>query len=293
MLVMDSRTYIRLHDGMPDHPKIVGLSDAAFRLYVEAMCWCSRHLTDGHVSAAALRRMGGSSPKTIKELAEAGLFEVGEEPDWEVHDYLHHQRSAAQVEAAREQRRNAGRAGGKAKKKRTGSESLSEPSSESLDDMPSGREAKPKQETETETEIQDPSDPAPPTADADDNVLRLAANGQPAPRKGRRKQAQVTDPNAGTVVAAWVEAVEREQGERPAQRLVAQVGRQARELIEEGKDPARLIAAATAAGGKGFADLGRELLRMNGSGQRQAPRSPGATPSQYSDEDYANASFKR
>lgn len=107
-------------------------------------------------------------------------------------------------------------------------------------------------------------DPEPPPADADAEVLQLAASGQPSPRKPRRKKSDTTDLNAGNVVAAWVDAVERAQGERPAQRLVAQVGRQARELIEEGKDPARLVSAATAAGTKGFADLGRELLRMNG-----------------------------
>lgn len=69
-------------------------------------------------------------------------------------------------------------------------------------------------------------------------------------------------PNAGTVVAAWIEGAEATTGERPANRLIAQVGRQARELLDEGKDPDRLVLAASGAGRKGFADLGRELLHM-------------------------------
>jgi hypothetical protein len=87
-------------------------------------------------------------------------------------------------------------------------------------------------------------------------------------------------PNAGDVVAAWVEGAQAAGGGRPAGRLIAQIGRQAKELIDEGKDPARLIEAATAAGRKGFADLGRELLRMSagggqdpGGGSRFAPNS--------------------
>lgn len=105
---MDDRTYIRLHDGMPDHPKVVGLSDAAFRLYVESLCWSGRHLTDGMVSAAALRRMGGWSPESIKELAEAGLLEVGQGASWVIHDYTEHQRTADEVAGYRKAKRTAG-----------------------------------------------------------------------------------------------------------------------------------------------------------------------------------------
>ena len=105
---MDDRTYIRLHDGMPDHPKVVGLSDAAFRLYVEAMCWCGRHLTDGAVTTAAMRRMGGWSPESVQELADATLIEQGSGTDWLVHDYTEHQRTAAAVAAIKRAKRAAG-----------------------------------------------------------------------------------------------------------------------------------------------------------------------------------------
>src|ERR1039458_5603058 len=106
---MDGRTYIRLHDGMPDHPKVVGLSDAAFRLYVESLCWCSRHLTDGAVTVPAMKRMGGWSPEAAKELAGADLFEPdGVTGNWLVHDYIEHQRTSDEVAEFRESKRLAG-----------------------------------------------------------------------------------------------------------------------------------------------------------------------------------------
>lgn len=108
---MDDRTYIRLHDGMPDHPKVVGLSDRAFRLYVESLCWCSRHLTDGVVPIAAMKRMGGWTPATVKELGEARLIERGETADWHIHDYTQHQRTADEVADFRESKRMAGATG--------------------------------------------------------------------------------------------------------------------------------------------------------------------------------------
>lgn len=109
----ESRTFIKVHDGMPDHPKIDGLSDAAFRLLVETWCWCSRHLTDGHVPAATWKKRG--TPKARKELTDAGLVEILPGGDIQVHDYLEHQRSKAQVEELSRKRREAGSRGGLSK----------------------------------------------------------------------------------------------------------------------------------------------------------------------------------
>jgi len=110
--VADERTYIRVHDGMPDHPKIDGLSDGAFRLLIEMWCLCSRHLTDGHVKAATWNKR--ATKKSRDELLTAGL--VSATADGVVmHDYLEHQRSAAEVADLREKRRIAGAKGGKAK----------------------------------------------------------------------------------------------------------------------------------------------------------------------------------
>lgn len=110
----DDRTYIKVHDGMPDHPKIDGLSDGAFRLLVTMWCWCSRHLTDGRVPTATWIKR--NSKKFRQELLETGL---AAEIDGGVvmHDYLEHQRSAAEVADLRDKRRSAGSLGGIAKAK--------------------------------------------------------------------------------------------------------------------------------------------------------------------------------
>lgn len=108
----DTRTYIKLHDGMPDHPKIDALSDKAFRLLIGIWCWCSRHLTDGIVPETTWSKRGSKAAR--EELLEAGLAEPHPEGIY-MHDYLDHQRSADEVRALREARREAGKLGGKAK----------------------------------------------------------------------------------------------------------------------------------------------------------------------------------
>lgn len=98
----DKRTFIQVHDGLPDHPKIEPLSDAAFRLLVELWCYCSRHLTDGEVSKAAWTKRG--TPRARKELLDAGLAITTTEGGVLMHDYLQHQRSAADARAALERK---------------------------------------------------------------------------------------------------------------------------------------------------------------------------------------------
>lgn len=114
----DGRTYITVHDGMPDHPKIDGLSDAAFRLLVSTWCWCSRHLTNGHVPTATWSKRG--TAKARRELIAAGLVEQVADGVL-VHDYLEHQRSAEEVAELSAARSEAGRRGGKARASRQAS----------------------------------------------------------------------------------------------------------------------------------------------------------------------------
>ena len=108
----DTRPFITVHDGMPDHPKIEGLSDAAFRLLVTTWCWCNRNRTDGKVTQASWAKRG--TPKARRELVDAGLA-VPSEDGVQMHDYLEHQRSAAEIDELAEKRREAGRKGGLAR----------------------------------------------------------------------------------------------------------------------------------------------------------------------------------
>lgn len=99
-------TWIALHDGMPDHPKIEDLSDRAFRALVTLWCWCGRHLTDGAVTAKVWRKH--TTPSVRRELVTAGLVDTCDDGSVEMHDYLDWQRSAREVSEVAATKRRAG-----------------------------------------------------------------------------------------------------------------------------------------------------------------------------------------
>jgi hypothetical protein len=109
MAKKDDRLFIRVHENMPEHPKVEPLSDKAFRLIVETWCWCSRNRTDGHVRAAVWVKRG--TPKARAELIAAGLAEDDLMGGVIVHDYDEWQRTAAEIGAFQEHRRDAGTEG--------------------------------------------------------------------------------------------------------------------------------------------------------------------------------------
>jgi hypothetical protein len=108
----DQRPFITLHDGMPEHPKIEALSDAAFRLLVSTWCWCNRNRTNGMVAQTSWDKRG--TKRARKELIDAGLADVVD-GGVVMHDYLEHQRSAEEIDELSAKRREAGKKGGKAK----------------------------------------------------------------------------------------------------------------------------------------------------------------------------------
>lgn len=109
----DTRRYITVHNGMPDHPKIAVLSDSAFRLLVTLWCWCDANTTDGKVRRAVWDRKGRAKGRA--ELLAEGLVYELPDGDVQMHDYLEHQRSAKEIADLRRVRQEAGSKGGKAK----------------------------------------------------------------------------------------------------------------------------------------------------------------------------------
>ena len=96
-------TWVKVDDLITEHEKCVGLSSDAWCLWLHGLTYCSRNLTDGRIPKAMLGRLTALSKpeRAAGELVEAGLWL--ERARWfEVHDYLEHQRSKAQVEADRE-----------------------------------------------------------------------------------------------------------------------------------------------------------------------------------------------
>lgn len=97
----DDRTYIRVHDGLDEHPKVEPLSDGAFRLLLRCWFYCSRNRTDGRIADAIWKKRG--TAKARRELIDAGLVEQ-RDGHIEMHDYLEHQRSAEEIRLLQETR---------------------------------------------------------------------------------------------------------------------------------------------------------------------------------------------
>lgn len=93
--------WVKLDDAFVDHPKVDGLSDAAFRLFVSSLCHANRYLTDGFVATDRPPRLVARFKRAlIDELVHAGLWsEV--DGGWAIHDYLLYNPSRRQVEAER------------------------------------------------------------------------------------------------------------------------------------------------------------------------------------------------
>ncbi|MFJ4990028.1 hypothetical protein ACIP9H_40310 [Streptomyces sp. NPDC088732] len=120
----DKRTYITVHDGMPDHPKVVAAGGMAAWLYVCGLAYCSRQLTDGRIPRAMVTRLVDlPEPEALASaLLRVGLWHASGhdcdrcepvEPDeYRVHDYDLHQKTADEVAELKEKRAAAGRKGG-------------------------------------------------------------------------------------------------------------------------------------------------------------------------------------
>ena len=92
-------SWVKLDDGFPDHPKALGLSDAAFRAYIEGLCYSARFLTDGLLLLPIARRFANA--KALSQLADASLWEAVS-TGWQIHDYLAYNPSREKVLAERE-----------------------------------------------------------------------------------------------------------------------------------------------------------------------------------------------
>lgn len=130
-------TWVRRDDHHAINPKIVVLSDRAYRLDDEATQWCSRNLTDGRIPAAHLPTISVRGKKSIADELVAGRrwHRAGDPPcpskhctpagpdGYVIHDYLEYNPTAEKVlkervaKAERQRRwleaRNAAKSGSK------------------------------------------------------------------------------------------------------------------------------------------------------------------------------------
>lgn len=147
--------WVRFDDRFTIHRKVGGLSDAAFRLHVEAIFWCARELTDGRIARDELRQVSGIArpDRHVAELVRRGVW-LEAADGWEINDYLKYQPTREKVERDRETKAIAGRAGGiasgqsrrgaKAKPKQSASRLVEHPDPPSSSKKGTGLRAVPK-----------------------------------------------------------------------------------------------------------------------------------------------------
>lgn len=97
----------------PHHPKILALSDGAFRIWFNSICHADEHKTDGVLSKNWIKMQG--KPRKIQELFDAVLWEKTDDPEHPVriHDFLEYNFSREEWQQLTEAKRRAGRAGGR------------------------------------------------------------------------------------------------------------------------------------------------------------------------------------
>jgi hypothetical protein len=111
--------FVNLDDQMPDNPKIIVLSDAAFRLQVSGLAYCNRHLTDGFLPVAAVPQLVPRFKKAALTELMHGRIWIPADGGYRIHDYLDWNRSKEQVTEDRERlrkvRSEAGKKGAQAR----------------------------------------------------------------------------------------------------------------------------------------------------------------------------------
>ena len=108
-------TWLRIDDCLTDHPKIIGLSDGAFRLHISGLCYAARYLTDGFIPATYPKAI--SRQRFVPVLVAAGLWSKAK-GGWKINDFLEYNPSKERVESERLMRKERAKAGGYAKAER-------------------------------------------------------------------------------------------------------------------------------------------------------------------------------
>lgn len=104
VLLVRVMSWVKLDERAPRHPKIAGLSDKAFRRWIEALCYAGEYLTDGHLPPSFVNQ---TPKKNRDELLDAGLWEQNGK-GVVIHDYTDFNRTKNEVDAIKKARREAG-----------------------------------------------------------------------------------------------------------------------------------------------------------------------------------------
>jgi hypothetical protein len=94
--------WVRLDDNFSDHPKIIALSDTAFRLFITGLCYSNRQLTDGLIPYQIVSAWVGHNPmKPSDELEDQQLWERVDK-GFQIRSYTEYQPTREKVNEKRD-----------------------------------------------------------------------------------------------------------------------------------------------------------------------------------------------
>jgi len=106
--------WMKVETSVSRNRKFVQAGPGPSWLWICGLAYSKESLTDGFIPSEALPFLGvKTAPTMVKHLVSAGLWEAVE-GGWRIHDYLHHNKSAADVKAESAIKVGAGHKGGKA-----------------------------------------------------------------------------------------------------------------------------------------------------------------------------------
>jgi hypothetical protein len=100
--------HVEFHSGAPRHPKIAPISDAAFRLWFNSVCYCKEHLTDGLLPKILVRtlkaRVTAAQIQELTTVQPSCKFPLWEDAGdaYQVHDFCYWNDTKDEVQKNRE-----------------------------------------------------------------------------------------------------------------------------------------------------------------------------------------------
>lgn len=156
-----STLFARLSLDYADHPKIISLSDAAFRAHITFILYCRKYETDGVIKNPVANRLALQwETDVLTELQNndddaPSLVQV-DSGDYYLSGYSDMQETRAEIDARRSRNSQNGAKGGRPRKQKeakTRTQSETHSVTESLTDLITDSGTQNKAETETETEL--------------------------------------------------------------------------------------------------------------------------------------------
>lgn len=265
-------TWFRVDDNLAFHAKTVAAGLAAMGLWLRAGSWSAGMLTDGFVPDHMVPALSDGTPELAERLVAAGFWRRVRN-GYQFHEWMErnpaagtvreHRRKEAERKAEWRARKAATREN---EKERPGDVPPGHPTGQQRQSQrPSRRDnsVRPDGTTASVPALSRSTRPDPSLTTTEPPLRSGSGADAPlAPAPGVDLELAPTKITAQAVAAAWVDAV-RANDIEPSKSQIGQVAKAAKELLHRNRGEL-VVAAAQAAGAKGYVQIDRELTAMNG-----------------------------